>query len=159
MQDLDYLNEIISNSVETILEEVFVNRYLPLIFNKDPQIFNLTWLNEVAKNPHVRVHVINRAKEVLYTVPPLRVSPLSNANSNLSKQLSFIRAIGNTSAVRAQLMLDNNLSNIVKIDSNYPEEYKKEWQAIFDRYNLTDKYVKDNNSNLNIVEFIDEDEW
>ena len=55
----DYLTEILEMSIPVIEHSVFKNKYLPLLLNKDPLVFNAAWINDVAGSHHARVKVVD----------------------------------------------------------------------------------------------------
>ena len=159
MSDDTYLNDIISGSTETLSENIFITRYLPLIFQQDPAYFNLTWLNEVSKSPHARVYITNPIGEVLFSVPPLTANPLQGVD-NIINALNYIQLESSMHAKRGSMLLEQNLPALVNIDENR-QTYVQEWYAIFDRYGLTDRYVKpEENKTSEQATFTDElDDW
>ena len=134
MADLDYLESIITNSTEVVQESLFIKRYLPLLFHEDPGAFNLSWLNEVSKNPHARAYVINAQNEILFSVPPLRPSPVNATNDNIVQVLNYIRLESNMNGVHGDALLSLHLPKLISLADNTTSEFSDEWRAILARY-------------------------
>lgn len=143
----NYLNSIISSSATILSEELFVKRYIPLLFDKDPSVFNLAWINEVAANPHVRVHISNSAGEIIFSVPPLRVSPITNNDPKLTQILDHIQLEINMRGIHGVNILNRELPRLIDVSTKAPEDFAMEWRAILDRYNLSHMYAGTNISN------------
>ena len=159
--DDDYLADIISVSAEVIQEDLFVKRYLPMLFSDNPALFNMSWLNEVAKSPHVRVYVIDRNNTLLYSVPPLRESPLSNANEEITKVLNYIQLETNMRQAYGALLLETNLPKLIDVTTETNQNFVKEWQAILARYGYgpsTDEGVAKNSDDIDEMGMTDSDD-
>jgi hypothetical protein len=66
--DLDLIKDSILNTV-TIKE--FVSKYVPLLFDPNPQMFNLAWIEKAGSELH-EVLLLNDRREKVMLIPPLR---------------------------------------------------------------------------------------
>ena len=145
MNDMDdACATIINTSTDKVSEVLFKNKYLPLLLHPNPAAFNCTWLNEVAKSPHVRVYVIGDAGEVLFSVPPLRSAPFSDNPGELVQVLTYIQLQSNMVPSRGNALLAVNLPKLINVVTDN-STYIEEWRAIFDRYGLTNEYITQDN--------------
>lgn len=138
LADDSYLAEIINDSAEKISETTFVNTYLPLLFYDNPAVFNKRWLNEVAKNPHVRVYILDGRHQVIYSVPPLRSSPITKADDGVIRALNYLQLEKNLNAAHGARLLEQHLPTLIplEVDSIVDEDYVAEWKAILLRYGV-----------------------
>jgi hypothetical protein len=143
----DYLDQIINSSLVTLLENVFIKKFIPLLLHPNPLAFNLTWVNEVAKSPHVRVYIVNKDKTVLFSVPPLRDTPLNNDNPGLTNTLNYIQLEINRNTQHGNQILELNLPKLIDTETKISQGYAIEWKHIFDRYGLSDRYVDNSDKN------------
>ena len=66
--DLDLIKDSILNTI-TIKE--FVSKYVPLLFDPNPQRFNLAWIEKAGSELH-EVLLLNDRREKVMLIPPLR---------------------------------------------------------------------------------------
>jgi len=154
----DDCKRLIHGSAPTIFEDKFVRFYLPLIFNEDPGLFNHRWLNEVAGNPHARVYVVDgKTNKALFSVPPIRNSPLADTNSVVSQTLGYIQLEIQAKSVYGYALLEKTLPKLIKFTVDRDNEHVKEWQAILDRYGYQEVYEKEASADIKDQNFYSED--
>lgn len=138
----DYLDSILQSSIKQLDEKTFVTRYLPLLFDKDPSLFNMLWLNHVAENPHVRVNIVDTKNNVLFSVPPLRASHSAKVVENIAFTLSNATNELEVKGAKGARDFSNLLPLLIRFEKLVDPEHQEEWRQILIRYNLEDKLPK-----------------
>ncbi len=162
MDTLEYLNNIISSSAPKIKESVFKKIYLPYLFYRDPYVFNIRWITEVAYSPHARVYITDdkNTDKILFSVPPLRADLLESNDPNLLHSLNLIKAEMSINGVRGSRILEERLPMLIGVKPVDLKTFEGEWKKILDRYGYTDKYLAKSEEEITNVElFGDLDEW
>lgn len=163
MNNFSFLEEITEQAKVKLDENIFKNVFIPLLFDPNPGAFNYNWLNKVAGNPHVRVYITDKTGKELFSVPPLKTSPTHVDGNKLQFTLNKYTQLSEMYGALALPPLQEGLANIFKFSNERDINHMKEWQSIFDRYGLSDKYIK--TEDVNIVEdnqgisIVDDDEW
>ena len=158
----DYLNDILTYAVPKVSYNDFKNKYLPLILNKNPAVFNSIWVNEVAISPHARVSVIATDGTEVYSVPPLCdnvMTSLSTTIPNVVQQASLEAGIN---VNRGIMVLSSLLPVINSMLTARNPEHIKEWQVILEKEGYQDyiSYLKESDqTNTNISVNYDDDGW
>lgn len=145
MSSTSYLTDIINASAVKLPEKLFKAKYLPLLFYKDPYIFNITWITEVSGSPHVRVYIIDDKDPdtVLFSIPPLREELMHSNDPNLMASLSLIKTRMNIDGVGGYIALSNQLPHLIGVKAADNKVFEAEWKAILDRYGLSFFYKED----------------
>jgi hypothetical protein len=92
--DVSTTIDLVALKLETlnrIPKDVFIRNYAPLIFDKDPLVFNLRWIAEVASSPAHEVIMVDNEDNVLCIIPPLRATTIRSVNlgPELSSELEI----------------------------------------------------------------------
>jgi hypothetical protein len=129
-----YIDILLQRPNPWIREELFVQRYLPMLFDPNPAIFNYAWLNQVATNMFLEVDVKNEKGETLFTVPPLRRSyptTLDPALTHFAHRIERERVIHKK---RAIMFMDQGLPALLHFERYTNPEDAKRWRDILKRY-------------------------
>jgi len=154
MTDNSFLYNIINSSATKIPEKLFKSKYLPLLFYKDPYVFNITWITEIAESPHVRVFVTDDKdpNKVLFSIPPLREDLLHSKDHNLMASLALIKAQINVNGMGGMIELTNKLPTLIGIKPSDNKVYENEWRLILDRYGLSFFYDNDSDKKTTLTD-------
>lgn len=130
----EHLKEILESSSRKVTEQLLKDRYLPLLFDPDPMVFNKAWIDEVAGCPHARVYIVNYADEVLGSVPPLRLAPISQIDSKVPAALNLIQRHMSQNSAHGQALLLATLPQIISLETQIGAENQNEWKELLIKY-------------------------
>lgn len=139
--ELEFLSDLINPQTVTIEKRLLVNLYLPMLFNGSPEHFNKTWIIDVAKNPHVRVHIVENGK-VIGSVPPLRTPPINPVYSDLQQHLSLMHQQCVNNPVYGLAMLEVSLPKLISSECSISDELKQEWRNLAVEYGYGDRLAE-----------------
>ena len=129
--------EIINTPVARLQEAVFLSVYLPKLISGKTNAFNVTWINEVSKNPYGKVDIINPAGVVLFSVPPISKSLVGTVAADVSDKLNYLQKESDRIPLRGAAMMTLNLPELIAFREPRNGEFIEEWNAILGRYGYT----------------------
>lgn len=142
-------------------EDLFVSNFLPYFTGKlkidEGNNVITTWIS-IAGNPTSRVCILDKNGEVLYTVPPIFDTGILNTLDNKNRKLAEIYHNYTIRKDSLPMAADNFLDSAMAEKHNtilsnvVNQKYQKEWQDIFNRYNV-DVEIKKNKDES----YLDED--
>lgn len=129
-------------------EELFVNYFLPYFsgaksISENNDIIK-TWIS-IAGNPTAEVAILDKNMNVLFKVPPLFDTGILKTIDTNSRKLSTIyhnySIRKNNMPMTAENFLESAMEEKNKslISNVVNHKYQKQWQDIFDRYNINKK--------------------
>ena len=155
------INEVVAQRPSIAIDN-FTKNYLPLVFHKDPTVFNIKWLREVAMHQHLEVNVLDNDGSVAYVVPALRPSHVSQSTTALNDMGTVAALESGTSGKKAQLYIQSKLPFLVTFDNSPCVDSSARWHAILTRHGYGDRLAtlttKSTSSTVSTVE-PEQDEW
>lgn len=130
----DHLKEILESSSRKVTEQLLIERYLPLLFDPNPMVFNMAWIDEVAGCPHARVYITNYSNEVIGSVPPLRLAPISQVDSKVPSTLNIIQRHMSQNSAHGQALLLATLPQIISMETQIGIDIQNEWKELLIKY-------------------------
>lgn len=139
--DIDYLDTILNNQKPMIRVETFESKYVPLIFDKDPSLFNLRWVDEVSKNQYNEVVALDENNEVVYIIPPLRKPVKSTTDQSIARLTNQAKLESQVHIIKATTLMDNNLPKLVKFADARSSEIEQRWSELLTNLGYGDVLV------------------
>lgn len=140
----DSLNAVAAENIQRLPEDVFVRNFLPMFAGEAvPEHINLsTWFG-VAGNPYMPVHVVDKAGEVLYTIPAyfdrgaIDINKVDPRASGLTHVLKTTEQLNRVHPGRARNYFEQqlNMRNMSNEDAGAISRNASVWISIFERYN------------------------
>lgn len=170
MDNLTEISEELSRIPKPFIRiELFKEKYIPLIFDTDPSIFNFRWINEVSMNPYTEVNIIDEYGNIIDVVPPLRRPVLTNTNSSIGQITTMAVMEESVHKSKAELLLRNNLPKIMQFGDSRTPEIQERWKTFltnlgYGKY-LLDETLKTNsnihysNEKMESIEIEDNSDW
>lgn len=170
MEDLTKIAEEINSFPKpSIRIELFKEKYIPLLFDNDPSIFNYRWIDEVSMNPYLEVHVIDEFGNILHVVPPLRRPVLSNTDTRIGQITSMAVLEEGVHKGRAEQLLRNNLPKVMQFSNARSDEIQHRWNQFLTELGygsyLIDNAMKQtssihySNEKMESIELKDNEDW
>lgn len=154
----DYLEELVT--LPTLGVEEFRRTYLPLLLKPDPAEFNKQWIHGPAKNPFVKVVLVDSKGEPVITVPGLRDHLPIQTDTRLQQQLGMVSAIEESNKLRSANLLASSLAGKGKFDSIPSGDNRKEWIKLLEFFGYENLVAVDPSTEPepNVV-FEEDEEW
>lgn len=150
-------NDELTRYLPIVREIDFVNRYLPGLINTTDPEGRRRWLDEIAKNIYLPVHVVDNDKhdKILFTVPPY-VRPTE------SKDIDYFQAAIREFHITATRFNDNiasktlhhRMAGVFKAEDSTSDD-KATWRMILERYG----YIKPSQPTVTYDPDIEEPDW
>lgn len=145
-------------------EDLFVSNFLPYFTGKlkveeGNNVIPL-WIS-IAGNPTSRVCILDKNGEVLYTVPPIFDTGILNTLDSKNRKLAEIYHNYTIRKDNLPMAADNFLDSAMAEKYNtilsniVNQKYQKEWQDIFDRYNVNVEIKKTKDESYLDEDFFD----
>lgn len=139
------LDQIEADLIARVPEHMFVQHILPIIA-AEPGHTSLEPWEHLAGSTFNSMHVIDRSGNVMFTVPPMAVSPRLDqdreARNSLYEIMEHYKLLANVSVIQARAYLDNKLQSLIRLQSRNFETLSQ-IDDILERYNKERRLPKD----------------
>ena len=129
---IDSLNTLIGkdDTIPTIPEYVFIQRYLPVLMSckDDSWRFNRLWIDEVSKSPYLPVDLLDNSGSIIGQVPPL-VTPYDTIGETGTRLFNNL----DSDDIRAQLLFNRTLE-LYDIQATRNHDNVLKWRALAVKY-------------------------
>ena len=129
----DYVNDILAMATPSLDHHIFKTKYLPLMFNANPDAFNITWIEEVALSPHSKVNIVDKSGKIVYTTPPLCDSTTTSLSPVFRDMILQANIEGNMHVGRGIIALNAVIPLIEKLLPSVNVSNKSAWHHILEQ--------------------------
>lgn len=154
--------DILQEESPTISLDLLISKYIPLLLDPDPAIFNMTWINEISKNPLLEVRVLDGSGDTVYTIPPLVQSANTIETADIQHMATMAVLESNVHEARGQAVLREQLPRLVSFTNSDNSKGTNVWRTILNdhgfgehiRYNTRSEQISTEGFDI-----IEDDEW
>jgi hypothetical protein len=134
---MNYMIDEDTYELPQINETNFVKNYLPLLMDKSNPRGRTLWLDNVAKQPFIRVNVVDDhdKSKILYWVPQVAYSVKTKIGSNIGA--FTLNSVEASRRMGAPHLLDRAIGSALKQAIELeepPQEDIDQWKMILERY-------------------------
>ena len=126
----DYIAELTNIPNKSIARSIFEKRYLPLLFDPDPKVFNLRWLDEIAGSIFAEVDVIGEGGNVDFVIPPLKAQYATDPNNDINFLANQAEREAGIHRLKSEALLARTLPSRMNFVKGRNPEHEARWRHI-----------------------------